>query len=1061
MTIRNWTGTVRAAAFAAGLACAASAASAQVDIAAAQKRFQDLWSAGDYPKALSEAQRTEAAARKGGTNNLPYVLALNDLARAHQGVGQYARAAEMFSQVLAALQKNAPPNDPKTGQAFANLATATMLQRKPAEAEKLYRQAFEIAVKNEGPNSAGVAVLTNNIGETLRQQGRNAEAEAQFKRALELAEKSAGANSLPVALVLNNMTKLFEDQSRFAECEAASRRALEIREKALGPSHPAVAASLNNLAHVLERVGRYQEATQVYLRAIAIWDSKVGAQHPDFATSLLNLASVYADEDRFDEAEGLYKRSLAIRQAVFGPDHSEVGTVLNNLAAIYEAQGRTEDLLVFAQRALDIVGKTLGPNHPDTAKTMRKLGVALDGKGRYADAQAQFRKAIEIFTKEFGPDNRYLATVLINQAQTFDHLGKIDEADRALRQALAINEKQRGANHPEVARVLNELAALHVTRDPATALVFARRATAAVLSHADLGDGGARRSGERGGLIEQRSDYFVNQVASLSGVSRGKPTDAAKREAFETAQWATQSAAAAAIAQLVPRVSAGNDKLASLVREYQDLSATWRERDKALVDAISVRDVQHNAAQIDFIRKQIGDTEAKLAAVSTRLQKEFPGFAELASPKPLPADRVQSQLDPGEAMVFYLQGVKESYVFVLTRDDFAWRTLRFGAADIVIMLSRFRQGLDLDSMNFDLDVAHELYLMLLEPIADLIRDQRHLIFVPSGSLTALPFHLLVTSKPPVNLPNDTTGKATAQGAELYRGADWLIRKHAVSVLPSVASLPALRGQGGAAAGSRPMIGFGNPIFNPSAPQKPAERRDARASRGLARGASRQAARAYSDYWRGAAVERGQMLNALPPLPDTEDELITVAKAIEASPDDLFLRARATVAAVKRAPLSNYRVVYFATHGLVAGDIKGVGEPSLALTMPTTPSEEDDGLLKASEVAQLRLNADWVVLSACNTVAGEKPGAEALSGLARAFFYAGARALLVSHWAVASDAATRITTDSFRALSLTPSIGRAEALRRAMLALLDDKTQAENAYPAVWAPFMIVGEGGRR
>jgi CHAT domain-containing protein len=204
-----------------------------------------------------------------------------------------------------------------------------------------------------------------------------------------------------------------------------------------------------------------------------------------------------------------------------------------------------------------------------------------------------------------------------------------------------------------------------------------------------------------------------------------------------------------------------------------------------------------------------------------------------------------------------------------------------------------------------------------------------------------------------------------------------------------------------------------------------------------------------------------MLNALPPLPDTADELITVAKAIDASQDDIYLGPRATVAAVKHAPLANYRVVYFATHGLVAGDIKGVGEPSLALSMPVTPSDDDDGLLKASEVAQLKLNADWVVLSACNTVAGDKPGAEALSGLARAFFYAGARALLVSHWAVASDAATRLTTDAFRALSLTPSIGRAEALRRSMLALLDDKTQAENAYPAVWAPFMIVGEGGRR
>src|SRR6202007_407121 len=134
------------------------------------------------------------------------------------------------------------------------------------------------------------------------------------------------------------------------------------------------------------------------------------------------------------------------------------------------------------------------------------------------------------------------------------------------------------------------------------------------------------------------------------------------------------------------------------------------------------------------------------------------------------------------------------------------------------------------------------------------------------------------------------------------------------------------------------------------------------------------------------------------------------------------------------------------------DVGGVGEPALALTLPKQPTEFDDGLLTASEVAQLKLNADWVVLSACNTVAGDKPGAEALSGLARAFFYAGARALLVSHWAVDSNAATRLTTSPFDLLKSDPNLGRAEALRRAELAYLSDPSDPMNSYPALWGPF---------
>jgi CHAT domain-containing protein len=257
-----------------------------------------------------------------------------------------------------------------------------------------------------------------------------------------------------------------------------------------------------------------------------------------------------------------------------------------------------------------------------------------------------------------------------------------------------------------------------------------------------------------------------------------------------------------------------------------------------------------------------------------------------------------------------------------------------------------------------------------------------------------------------------------------------------------------------------MTGFGNPLFNPS-PDGAGDNRAA-GKPGTTKSASRAlVTSAYTDFWQGAGVDRARLAAALPQLPDTADELNAVAKDLGVPASDIHLGSDASETTVKRMPLADYGIIYFATHGLVAGDVKGVGEPSLVLSLPQQPSELDDGLLTSSEVAQLNLNADWVVLSACNTIAGDKPGAEALSGLARSFFYAGARALLVSHWSVDSEAATRLTTSTFDRLKADPGLGRAEALRQAMLAYLNDTSSPRNAYPAFWGPFALIGEGATR
>jgi CHAT domain-containing protein len=353
---------------------------------------------------------------------------------------------------------------------------------------------------------------------------------------------------------------------------------------------------------------------------------------------------------------------------------------------------------------------------------------------------------------------------------------------------------------------------------------------------------------------------------------------------------------------------------------------------------------------------------------------EFPDYAALSNPQPLTVNKIQALLSDDEALLVYATGGNLSYVFAVTRRRAAWRPIVLGTAALSSRLAAFRRGLDVEALRqsaeggkpvlFDLGLANDLYASLIGPVEEVIKDAHHLLVVPAGPLTSLPFHLLVTEKPATPIPQ-------LKDIGSYRDASWLIKRQAVSVLPALASLKVLHQVARRDPGARPMVGFGDPVFDAAERAKALTERRARTRVAVTRG--------YGDFWQGASIDRAKLAQYLPPLLDTADELKAVARKLGAAAGDVHLGSDASETTVKRTALAEYRVVYFATHGLVAGDVEGLAEPSLALTLPKQPTEFDDGLLTASEVAQLKLDADWVVLSACNTAAADKPGAEALWG----------------------------------------------------------------------------------
>jgi CHAT domain-containing protein len=422
--------------------------------------------------------------------------------------------------------------------------------------------------------------------------------------------------------------------------------------------------------------------------------------------------------------------------------------------------------------------------------------------------------------------------------------------------------------------------------------------------------------------------------------------------------------------------------------------------------------------------------------------------------KPLTIIDAQKLLKPQEALLSFYSTQKQTLIWAVP----AQGQVSFAIADLSLstianVVTKLRKSLDPSEADvgqvptFDFNASHELYQKLLAPVAVSWNNAKELIIVPHGALSELPLSVLVTS---AYQPNHKGIPFADHGA-----APWLIRKASISYLPSLGALATLR----RTATQRPgksFVGFGDPVFGQSAA---ASGTAVLAARGLKR---RNALTEANNNKAGSTSG----LELLQPLPDTAEEIREIAKILHADEArDVNLGASASEQNVKTSDLSQYRVVMFATHGLTPDELPGLSQPALALSNPAVTGEKEDGLLTLAEILGLKLRADWVVLSACNTASPDGQASEAVSGLGRAFFFAGAKALLVSHWPVETVSAKLLTTELFRRQVANASLGRAQALREASLAVMQQSAKGSRgasysyAHPMFWAPFVVVGDGG--
>ena len=788
---------------------------------------------------------------------------------------------------------------------------------------------------------------------------------------------------------------------------------------------------LQNLGDNLIRQGRAVEAEIIWREMISESVAGFGRYSNATADAITGFARALLEQGRFDEAETLADTTLEIWQTIEAPASS---------VSLQETHQLLSDILVLSE---DWEGASDLYAHIET-------GLADDPESRDR-----------------------LLNQNPNYALTLFYSDQADQARDILTQAYQAKRDALGDQHPEAAELGALLAVMeNAAGEHQQALLRFRKTVPILLSRARR----SRDDDTLGTVREARLalvlERYIGLLADLY-IEASNPTLAQEHlsTAFELADLARGRAVQGALDKSSARATAKDPALAQLMRREQDALQQISAMRGLLSDHLAQPSDEQEPDVVEDLKATISQLSQARSALMEEIEANFSDYAELINPKAPSLDQAKSVLLPDEALLGFFVGQERSFVWAISKTGApAFAAIDLGTDDLGEQVDEIRLALAPDAgtlgdiPSFDLAVAYELYEQFLGPVVPAWWQQKHLVIIPHRALGYLPLSVLPTKEIEPVVTSETLFSE-------YRDVPWLARTHSVTVLPSVGALRTLRAMPSGKGTRRNFAGFADPVFSSEQSQVVAALQVSTSTAGE----NKIGVRGVSVKLRGLLkVENlDEMtsvdLTVLPPLPDTRDEVNEIARALQADLDqDVFAGEAASESQVKSLDLSAYRVIAFATHGLIPGDLDGLVQPALALSSPEVVGGQEDGLLTMGEVLGLQLDADWVILSACNTGSGEGAGAEAISGLGRAFFYAGARALLVSNWPVETTSARALTTGLFKKQVADAKLSRAEALRQTILDLIDGpgyiepqsgKVVFSYAHPIFWAPFSLVGEGG--
>jgi CHAT domain-containing protein/Tfp pilus assembly protein PilF len=912
---------------------------------------------------------------------------------------QFTRALENYHQALAIFRARQGEQSELVayiynciGAAYSNIGQFTA-------SLDCFKRALAVGKKTLGELHPSIALRHNNIGLTYYTLGQLTQALANFHQALAIEKQAALIETHPeiVADSYHSLGMVYSDQGQFNKAIEYSQQALAIWKQINGEHHPDVASSYNNIGLMLYKQGQYNPALAYFKQALAIEQQTLGEKHPAVAESYHNLAIYSSTQDQYEQALEYCQQALGIWKEVFGVNHPSLAYAYVSIGLIYNQQGQHEKAMEHLRQAESIWQRSLANQHPDVAANSCNIGMVYISQGQLALAIEQFQQSIRAY--------------LPNYARS-GYRSLLSHSSAVLKYPLlSLPHSLRRRNAPG-----DDTLALATVRFADRYIDSLRRAYTYENDKIELGS----------------NAHKLYQAA----------IDVAKwNQLDEEAFYFSEQNKAAVLAQSL------NEATALKLGGVPD---SLLEKDKALRMVVSFYtkasiDEELNCPNCDSTKLQnlksgLFESQYHYTTLKEKLEREFPQYFALKyKHEKMSVKELQQGFlseNPNSAILEYLLGDSVLYAFCITKDKYSFHSTVLDTTNhpntnaLQLQAEQLAKVVGNPKLTIDPPIAFSklsstLYDYLINPFEEQIKG-KDLIIIPDGELNKIPFEMLI--KPDLNLK--TISK--------WQDLPFLIQQHNISYYYSARLLlDDWQKNKTQPVKSSGFVAFA-PVFDDTSTGQIVSNENV-VEQSYLTYVSRQ------DTFSRAFTNDRRLIT---PLPGTEREVKAIYEIFNQKnqPAKYYLNDQANEATVKSLNLKPYKYLHFATHGLTDED----RPTNSCLILAQKQDSTSDNLLTSSEMYGLELDAELVVLSACQTGKGTLKAGEGIIGLTRGLLYAGARNLLVSQWNV-NDASTAELMTKFYSKILAGQSNR-QALREAKLELLNSKF----ACPHYWSAFVLVG-----